>query len=39
MSSVRVSEEVHDSLRIAKVEGGYRTLNDVIADAIDVEEN
>lgn len=38
MSSVQVSEEVHDNLRIAKVKGDYRTLNDVIADAIELED-
>lgn len=37
MATVQISKEVHDYLKIAKVKGDYRRLNDVIADAIDID--
>lgn len=37
MPTVQISDEVHDYLKIAKVKGDYRRLNDVIADAIELE--
>lgn len=35
--TIRVSDDVHTMLVVEKARGDYRTMNDVIADIIDLE--